>query len=406
MSNVTLDVAPICTARKFWRLFLITAILFGAVPCGAAAIPDAASVDAEVARAMAATHARGLAIAIIDQGQVLRVRSYGTRNAAGQPLQTDTIMYGASLTKTAFACMVMQLVDEKKLSLDRPLAHYLDRPLPDYTNTEHYAPWPDLAGDARWRKISARNVLTHSTGFHNFAFLEPDGKLRIHFAPGSRYSYSGAGMILLQFVIERGLGHELGALMQQRIFDRFGMRNTSMVWRSDFAHNVASGWDINGAYVPHNVRRHVRAAGSMDTTISDMARFAAGLVRGEGLSAFAHSEMIKPQLLIDTASQFPPLQPAIPKDKRRSDLAAGLGIIVFRGAQGTGFMKGGHNDSTGNTLVCIDQSRRCVVILANDVRAEPAFPHLVDFVLGETGAPWHWEYGDMKFWEFAATDKR
>jgi hypothetical protein len=111
---------------------------------------------------------------------------------------------------------------------------------------------------------------------------------------------------------------------------------------------------------------------------------------------------VKPALPITTASQFPSLQAELPPAQRHKGLAAGLGIIVFDGPQGRGFMKGGHNDSTGNTMVCIERRRRCVVILANDVRAEPAFPALVRFVLGETGAPWRWEYGDMRFWTPAA----
>ena len=71
-------------------------------------------------------------------------------------------------------------------------------------------------------------------------------------------------------------------------------------------------------------------------------------------------------------------------------------MVVFDGPQGAGFFKGGHNDSTGNTWVCVKQGRRCVVILGNDVRAERAFPRLVAFVLGETGVPWRWEYGSGK----------
>ena len=77
-----------------------------------AAMPTEAALDAEAARAMAATQAKGLAIAVIDGGKVVHVRSYGTRNATGDPLQTDTIMYAASLTKAAFAYTVMQLVEE------------------------------------------------------------------------------------------------------------------------------------------------------------------------------------------------------------------------------------------------------------------------------------------------------
>jgi CubicO group peptidase (beta-lactamase class C family) len=385
--------------RRVLRQLCAAALLAAALSPVAARVPTEAALDAEVARAMAATQSRGLAIAVIDRGRVVRVRSYGARNAAGAPLQTNTIMYGASLTKSAFAYMVMQLVEEGCLDLDRPLAEYLDRPLPEYPTENKYAPWVDLAGDDRWRSITARHALTHSVGFANFAFVEPDGKLRFHFDPGMRYAYSGEGMILLQFAIERGLGLDVGIEMQRRVFDRFGMTNTSMMWRPEFATNLADGWRADGSVEPHDERSKVRAAGSMDTTIDDIARFAAGYVRGEGLSAKARAELTKPQLPITTASQFPSLQAELPIDQRSKDLAAGLGVIAFRGPQGAGFMKGGHNDSTGNTLVCVERGQRCVVILANDVRAEPAFPRLVEFVLGNTGAPWHWEYGDMAFWK-------
>ncbi|NOT87965.1 MAG: beta-lactamase family protein [Lysobacter sp.] len=387
------------------RLLCAAALTAATVSPVAARVPTEAALDAEVARAMTATQSRGLAIAIIDKGRVVRVRSYGARNADGAPLRTDTIMYGASLTKSAFAYLVMQLVEEGRLDLDRPLAEYLDRPLPEYPSEEKYAPWSDLAGDERWRSITARHVLTHSVGFANFAFVEPDGKLRFHFDPGARYAYSGEGMILLQFVIERGLGLDVGVEMQRRVFDRFGMKNTSMIWRPQFATNLADGWRADGSVEPHDERSKVRAAGSMDTTIDDIAKFAAAYVRGEGIGKKARTELTKPQLPITTASQFPSLQPELPVDQRRKDLAAGLGVIAFRGPQGAGFMKGGHNDSTGNTLVCVERGQRCVVILANDVRAEAAFPRLVEFVLGKTGAPWRWEYGDMTFWEPARIGK-
>lgn len=364
----------------------------------AAPLPTTAALDAQVARAMAATGARGLAIAVIDEGRVRQVRSYGHRNERGDPLRVDTVMYGASLTKAVFGYTVMRLVDEGRLDLDRPIAHYLAKPLPDYPNEDQYAPWPDLTGDERWRRLTPRILLTHSAGFANFAFLEPDGRLRIHFEPGTRYAYSGDGLILLQFVLERGLGIDLGEAMQRRVFDRFAMRNTGLRWRPDFACNLADGWRADGSIEPHDERSTVRASGSMDTTIADIANFAAAYVRGDGLSKRSRAELVKPLLPITTASQFPSLQAELPPAQRHATLAAGLGVIVFDGPQGRGFMKGGHNDSTGNTLVCVERRRRCVVILANDVRAEPAFPALVQFVLGETGAPWRWEYGDMTFW--------
>lgn len=399
MSHRIVPLSPV--AHPVRRGVLAAVVLCVALFCMPALskVPAIAALDAKVAAAMQATHARGLAIAVIDNGRVRYTRSYGERNAAGQPLQVDTIMYGASLTKAAFAYMVMQLVDEGALELDRSIAEYLERPLPDYPLEDGYGPWRDLAGDERWRALTPRILLTHSAGFSNFAFVEPDGKLRMHFDPGTRYAYSGEGLILLQFVLHRGLGLDVGAEMQRRVFDRFGMTRTSMVWRADFAGNLADGWDIDGAAQPHDERSRVRAAGSMDTCLADIARFAAGYARGDGLSAKARAELVRAQLAITTASQFPSLQPELAPTQRRQDLATGLGVIRFNGPQGVGFMKGGHDGITANTWVCIERDRRCVVILANDVRAEPAFPRLVEFVLGKTGTPWHWEYGEMEFWK-------
>ena len=359
-------------------------------------MPSAAAINAEVKRAMAATSARGLALAVIENGRPVHVKSYGVRNAAGDPLQTNTVMYGASLTKAVFAYTVMQLVDEGVLDLDVPIERYLSKPLPAYNEQEvedRYARWSDLAGDDRWRRLTPRMLLTHSPGFANFGFLEPDGRLRFNFEPGARYAYSGDGFILLQFVLERGLGLDVGREMQRRVFDRFGMRNTSMIWRPDFRANLADGWDLQGKIEPHDERSKVRAAGSMDTTVEDFARFAAGFIRDEGLSMAARAEITRPQLPITTRTQFPTLQPELPAAERRPDLAAGLGLITFTGPQGRAFEKGGHNDTTGNSWVCVERRRSCVVLLSNDVRAEAAFPGLVRFILGETGAPYSWTKG-------------
>jgi len=367
-----------------------------------ACLPGPAAIDARVRAAMAETRANGLAIAVIDEGRVVYVQAYGARNAAGDPLQTDTVMYGASLTKTVMAYTALTLVDKGTLDLDAPLADSLERPLVSYGEGEphlaKYGPYRDLAGDERWRAITARMALTHSTGFHNFWFIEPDRKLRIHFDPGSRYSYSGEGFSLLQFAIEqgarsKGLGLDVKELTGA-LFAGLGMTRTSLQWRPDFRPNLADGWNDQGEPVEHDERSNVRVAGSMDTTISDLSKFIAALVRGDGLSPAARAELVKPSLHIGTAHQFPNFAPLLPKAEQRPDLAAGLGVIVFEGPQGRGFYKGGHDGQTANSFVCLERGRRCVLLLANDVRAEARFADLVGFVLGETGVPYDWEYAD------------
>jgi CubicO group peptidase (beta-lactamase class C family) len=372
------------------------------VAVAAQTIPNGAAIDAEVRKILANTNARGMAVAVIDHGKVGYVHAYGIRNAKGDPLTTDTVLYGASLTKMVFAYTVMQLVDQGKLSLDTPIRDDLDKPLPTYgpdpVHPDKYGPYQDLADDPRWGNITPRMSLTHSTGFNNFWFIEPDHKLHIHFEPGTRYSYSGEGLILLQFVIEhgrkaRGLGLDVGDLTKAN-FERLGMSRTSLVWRDDFAANCADGWNDQGEPQKHDQRSKARAAGSMDTTIFDLPKFAASLVRGDGLSAASRAELTKPQLHVTTAHQFPPFLPDLPVREQRKDLSAGLGVVVFDGPQGHGFYKGGHDGQTANTVVCIEASQRCVVILSNDVRSEAGFAGLVRFILGDTGVPYDWEYGD------------
>jgi len=349
-------------------------------------------IDAEVHAAMARTGAKGVAVALIERGKVVSVRTYGARNAAGDPLTPNTIMYGASLTKAVFGYLVTQLAAEKKLDLDRPIASMLPQPIPSYGNVDAYGAWGDLANDPRWRQVTPRHALNHSTGFANFSSLEPDGKLRFHFDPGSRYAYSGEGISLLQFGVEKGLGLSVEDELQRRFFRPLGMTRTSLVWQDSFGTNLADGWDESGKSERHDDRSRVRAAGSMDTTIADFARMAAAMVRGYGLPAAWRAEFARGTQVITGKTQFPTLQNAAPAGERTTAKAA-LGVIAFNGPQGPGWLKGGHNEVTANTLVCLERGRRCVVILGNDVRIETAFPALVRAALGPTGVPYSWEYG-------------
>ncbi len=348
-----------------------------------------ADIDAEAARLMTGEDVKGLAIAVIDAGEITHVSAYGYRNVEkALPLTTETVMYGASLTKTMVAYLTLQLADEGVIDLDKPVALYLSRPLPDY---EDYA---DLAGDERWRSLTARIILNHATGFANFRWLEDDQMLRFHFDPGTRYAYSGEGLYILQLAIEEGLGLDLEVEAKRRIFDPFGMTRTSLRWRADFADNLADGYAIDGSFEPHDERSSPSAAGSMDTTISDQAKMWAAIARGDRISKRSRAELVRPQLPIRSARQFPSLLEETDPRGPEIGLSAGLGLVTFQDEAGLSWFKGGHNDWTGNMVVCQDARQRCIVLLSNSVRAERIYPDLVRFVLGDTQTPWWWEYGD------------
>jgi CubicO group peptidase (beta-lactamase class C family) len=346
-------------------------------------------IDAMVNEAMNTREVPGLGVALIHDGRVVFARTYGNRSLEPKlPLQPDTVMYGASLTKATFAWFVMQLVDEKKITLDRPIGEYLSKPLPEYPR------YGDLAQDARWKQLTLRILLNHTSGFANFRAFEPDRKLRFHRDPGTRYGYSGEGIMLAQFVLEEGLKLDVGKEMQRRIFDRFGMTRTSMTWRHDFAKNFSQGYDEEGRLVPHDQRESVRAAGSLDTSLHDWSRFLAVVVRGEGLSRLSKAEMIRPQIEIDSERQFPTITEARTDRWKSIRLGYGLGWGVFDTPFGHAFFKEGHDGGTANYALCIEEKRACILLLSNSTRAEAIFVSLVHRLLGDVPIPAEWEgYG-------------
>ena len=359
-----------------------------------------ARIDAAVNKAMAQRGSKGVAYSYVRNGKVQTTKAFGYRNAQGDPLTVETVMYGASLTKTVFAYLVGQLVDEGVLELDKPISEYIDGALPEVkVNARLYAPY-DTLDDDRWRVITPRILLTHSAGFANFWFLEPDRKLHIHFDPGSRYAYSGDGFILLQYVLEQGLGLDVRQEMTERIFGPLGMTRTGMVWDEVFATDLADGWNLGGEPIPHDERSKVRAAGSMDTTISDIGAFVATLIACQGLLETTCNKLLVGNLSITTAAQFPTLGDELAASEQIPGLSAALGSISFDGPQGPGIFKSGHNDSTGNIMVCLLNDQECILLLSNDVRTERAFPSIVRAALGDTGVPWNWQYSGLELIEY------
>jgi CubicO group peptidase (beta-lactamase class C family) len=297
-------------------------------------------------------------------------------------------MAGGSLTKVAFAYMLLQLADEGRIDLDAPVTKLLPRPLPTYRVRPY--DFSDLAGDARWQQLTPRMLLGHAAGLADHRWLEPGGRLRIHFDPGSRYAYSSEGYAILQLIVEQGLGLDVAQEMRRRVFDRFDMRRTSMHWRAEFAENVADGYGFDGQMQPHDRHYRVRATGSMETTIADQAKLWAGIMRGDGLRPDTRAAFATGWLPVTSRRQFPTLDG--PETAWPQKLSAGLGVVTFEDRTGTGWFDDGHDETTADFVLCLEAGQRCVVILSNDVRAERLFPELGRQALGPDDMPWSWAY--------------
>lgn len=166
----------------------------------------------------------GAAIAVVDRGKLAWSGSFGVKNILTRdPVREDTLFEAASMTKPVFAYVVMRLVDEKRLDLDTPLVLYR-RPA-------------NLGTDPNLERITARQVLEHSTGLPNWA----SGPLVTTSAPGSVYSYSGEAFIWLQLVVETIMGMGLGSVMQAKLFGPAGMTHSSFGWDEEIARSAVFG---------------------------------------------------------------------------------------------------------------------------------------------------------------------
>jgi CubicO group peptidase (beta-lactamase class C family) len=357
----------------------------------AVAATPVAALDPSLVRfveaAMRSHDVPALAIAVIDDGRVASLQAFGVRDAARtRPLTPDTVMSAASLTKGVFATEYLRRVGE----LDRPLPELLPQPLPAYPR------YVDLADDPRWRRLTPRMLLDHTTGFANLRWLEPDEKLRFHRDPGVRYGYSGEGIGIAQLVFELRTGDDVETALKRDVFTPLGMSHTSMIWRDAFADGpdgVADHFLDDGTTLAHRRRKRADAIGSLDTTPRDMAAFVAALVRGDVLDAQRFAEMTKRQVAIDSPTQFPTLSDDRTSANDAIALGYGLGWVVFETARGRAFSKAGHDDGVANFAVCLVAARDCVLLMSNSTRAELLFASVVERVL-HVQIPWRWEsYG-------------
>lgn len=343
-------------------------------------------VDATVHRLIDAAHVTGAGIALFQDRKIVYLKAYGLRDTETKlPLTPNSVMTSASLSKAAFATVVMRLVEHRRLRLDKPIYEYLPKPLPEYPR------YADLAEDPRYRKITLRMLLSHTAGFPNWRAIDDDRKLKIHFEPGSRYAYSGEGIDLAQFVVETVTHESLTTLMQTELFTPLGMSQTSMVWEPRFESDFANGYDEYGRSLGAEKRTRPDAAGSMQTTLHDYATFLSTLMSGRALGGKGRAEMLTPQIAIHSAHQFPSLARETSTADDAIHLSYGLGWGLYSSPYGKAFFKEGHDEGWRHLALCFEHKGMGILIMTNSSNGEGIFKPLVDALLGPTQFPFAWE---------------
>jgi len=263
----------------------------GYTPAPAATLDEAtiAKIEAMVEQMMADTGTPGYALGIVKDGQIVYTKGFGVeRVGEDKPVTEHTVFGTGCVGKPAVATAIMQLVDAGKIDLDAPVTDYL--------------PYFKLA-DERYKEITVRQLITNRSGLPDVEdwFSPPveydDGVLeryvrsldniKLLFAPGQRWYYTGMGYIVLADVIQKVTGQTFEDYLQQHILDPLGMEDTLLiVGEADQAHVAGNHVHDNaGELVISDIfpyRRQFAAAAPLFSSIADLARYAlAHLNRGE-----------------------------------------------------------------------------------------------------------------------------
>ena len=237
----------------------------------------------------------GMAIAFINDGKVVHHRTLGYANLQEQLAVTETTIFeAASLSKPVFAFFVMKYVEEGKLDLDTPLYTYL--------------PYPDIAYDERYKKITARMVLSHRTGFPNWREDTPDDRLIIQFEPGTDYFYSGEGYQYLAKVLNEIEGLDwkgLEAEFQAKVAVPLGMEHSVFIQDDYSKRHKAEPYDEEGKWVgpgrnPDSLRQYqFWAPASLHSEPLDFSKWMIGLMEGKVLTEESYQELYRPHSFVD-----------------------------------------------------------------------------------------------------------
>jgi CubicO group peptidase (beta-lactamase class C family) len=326
----------------------------------------------------------GAQIGLVDKGRLVWARGFGLRRVDPPlPMETNTNIWAASITKGVFGAYVLE---HGGIALDVPVAQQLSGPLDSFPVYKETA--TELVKDPRWARVTPRMLLTHAAGLANFAFLEPDKKMHLQFEPGTAYRYSGDGLNIVQFLVEQKKGKRLDALMQEAVFDPLGMKGTGMIYREEFAANVADRYGADGRFIAQTKRFPPRAAGSMSTNVEDLGKYVEALFAGRLLPL-----LTKPVVKIRSRKQFGDESEG--EEAKRVGLAYGLGWgLLTKTKVGPAFFKEGHGDGAQNYMICFTRRKACMILLTNSDNGERAFRPLLEKIMGNTVTPWEWEgYG-------------
>ena len=303
----------------------------------------------------------------------------------GKPIDSSTVFLAGNLGQPILAYIVLDLASMEKFDIDRPL--YKDLPKP----VSEYPLWRDLKNDERYKRLTARRILSHQSGLVNSRTSNSDHRFAFETEPGKNFGYSDDAYALLTCVLEQKTGRTLNDLAKSLVFDPLGMSQSSFVLEPRFKGHLA----IAGSSETN--RGVADTAGRLDffTTAADFTKFS-WLAVTTGLD-LAYEPLLSyigyPEVTVRTSSIFHRFRPG-----QHSVLPKGLSWFLgwgryvlphilldncfFIGQRGQGI--------DGYAMAYESQKSLALTIFCSSNRSDSAMPRIVKEILGEIETPLAW----------------
>lgn len=275
---------------------LLTLALFGVGTTGIALTPGGDAGIRALDRLFQARYAQGRpgASVLIKRGnEVLLKKAYGQASLElAVPMKPEHVFRIGSVTKTFGAVVILQLVDEGKLLLDAPLATYL-KDVPK-----------------SWQKVTLAQLLSHTSGIPSYNSGPQGGyaalrskrrtldeviasfrDLPLEFEPGSAFTYSNSGYLLLEKVIETATGQGFFPQLEARIIRPLGLHHTGGGNPDQHVPQLVTGYTADGRPTYPAPLDVSFMAGGMVSTTHDLATFNEALHGGRLLHPDSYRRM-------------------------------------------------------------------------------------------------------------------
>jgi CubicO group peptidase (beta-lactamase class C family) len=308
--------------------------------------------------------------ALVSGGKVADYGATGLASAnSASPVTSDTVYEAASIAKPVFAYLVNRLSVAGLIELDRPLSDLLEHEL--------------FARDPSSARITPRHVLMHTTGLPNWR--RHTGEFRTYFEPGTRFSYSGEGSVLLQLLVAQLLGADLNMAAREHIFEPLDMTHSTFVWPGDMPLDVCVGHSLSGELVEKPRHSGLEAAGGLHSTALDLARFMCGLIAEEVVCSQMLQRGLHVSDFMSSHQGWP--GPGAPLDTHVS-WAHGIGLE--ESSEGVNFWQWGDNEGWKAFFVGCAEHGDGAVILTNSQAGRQIFAPFLAAVSGATHPSLDW----------------